>query len=197
MQTVSSLAFTLISLAIIANVHAEYNKLDYKVLSATGVQIQEVDVVPMPILNPGEGFITLRANLIRPIKKIRTILKIVRKVSGITLPVKCYKVDGVEVGSCDYADLCLVLQTMLPSFKPETCPPTALNYGVDCNCPFNIPTGQLDIIRERMELPDAQASIASFMASGDFTIELDTYDSTGPYAKISVGFTVKPVKPSG
>ncbi|CAF0872980.1 unnamed protein product [Adineta ricciae] len=193
MQTI----FVLFTLAVIANVQGDYNKLEYQVLSSSGAEILEADVTPMPILNPGEALLTLRANLKRPIQKIRTVLKIVRTVSGITLPVKCYKIDGVEVGSCDYADLCVVLQTMLPSFRPETCPPTAANYGVDCNCPFNIPAGSLNIIKEKMVLPDAQASIASFMASGDFSFQLDTYDSQGSYANIIIKFTVKPAKPSG
>jgi hypothetical protein len=86
---------------------------------------------------------------------------------------------------------------MLPSFKPETCPKPMAQYGIDCNCPFNIPPGQLNIVRERLELPDAQASVASFMASGDFSIQLDTYDTAGPYAAIVIKFSVKSVKPSG
>jgi hypothetical protein len=135
--------------------------------------------------------------IISLIETIRTVLKIVRTVSGINLPVRCYKVEGVDVGSCDYKDLCLVLKAMLPKFQPETCPLPMLQYGIDCNCPFNIPAGQLNIIRERLELPDASSSIANFMASGDFSIQLDTYDSDGAYAAIIIKFTVKPAKPSG
>jgi hypothetical protein len=86
---------------------------------------------------------------------------------------------------------------MLPKFQPETCPLPMLQYGIDCNCQFNIPAGQLNIIRERLELPDASSSIANFMASGDFSIQLDTYDSDGAYAAIIIKFTVKPAKPSG
>jgi len=170
----------------------DYKKLEYTVHSATGIEIQTIEVEPMPILNPGEAHLSFKANLKRPIKTIRTVLNIVRAVSGINLPIKCYKVSGVEVGSCDYKDLCLVLKTMLPSFNPTDCPKPMAHYGIDCNCPFNIPTGQLNIIRERLELPDAQGSIAAFMASGDFVIRLDTHDTVGPYASLTIKFTVKP-----
>jgi hypothetical protein len=84
---------------------------------------------------------------------------------------------------------------MLPSFKPETCPKPMAQYGIDCNCPFNIPAGQLNIVREKVELSDAQASVAAFMASGDFDIRLDTHDSVGPYASLTIKFSIKSVKP--
>jgi hypothetical protein len=220
MQSISSFAVVFAVLAAVANVQAEYKKLELTVTSSSGADILEADVTPMPILNPGEALLTFRANLKRPISKatlfcrsestpllffffsflsdtIRTVLNIVRTVSGIALPVKCYKVEGVFVGSCDYTDLCVVLQTMLPTFKPETCPPGVAQYNIDCTCPFKIPVGPLNILKERMELPDAQNTMASFMASGDFSIRLQTYDAVGPYADITIKFTVKPVKPSG
>lgn len=131
------------------------------------------------------------------LETIKTTLKINRSVSGINLPIRCYKVDGIEVGSCTYADLCLVLKTMLPSFKPDTCPKPMAQYGIDCTCPFNIPAGQLSISRERIELPDAKSSIANFMASGDFSIQLDAHDDAGLYGSLIIKFTVKPAKQSG
>ena len=69
MQTFAFIASILISLAIIANVQSEYNKLEYHVYSATGVDIQHAEVTPMPILNPGEAFLTFKAKVIRPISK--------------------------------------------------------------------------------------------------------------------------------
>jgi hypothetical protein len=131
------------------------------------------------------------------LETIRTVLKIIRTVSGIALPVKCYKIDGVDVGSCDYKDLCLVLKKVLPQFKPDSCPAPMAQYGIDCNCPFNIPAGRIVIENERLILPDAQATIANFMATGDFTIQLDTYDTVGAYASLIIRFTVKAAKPTG
>jgi hypothetical protein len=86
---------------------------------------------------------------------------------------------------------------MLPTFKPETCPAPMAQYGIDCTCPFKIPAGRITITKEKLELPDAQATVANFMATGDFSIQLDTYDSVGPYASLSIKFTVKAAKPSG
>ena len=214
MHTTSFIAILLVALAAMANVAAEYKKFEYTVLSSSGIDIQKIDVTPMPIFNPGEAFLSFSANLKRPIRKshltsssrfltitsletIRTVLKIVRTVSNIALPVRCYKVDGVEVGSCDYKDLCLVLKSLLPTFRPETCPAPMAQYGIDCNCPFNIRSGQLKIENEKLVLPDAQATIANFMATGDFSIQLDTYDSAGAYASLTIRFTVKAAKPSG
>lgn len=38
-----------------------------------------------------------------------------------------YLAAGVYVGSCDYDDLCKIVATLFPSFKPETCPPVIIN----------------------------------------------------------------------
>ncbi|CAF4606186.1 unnamed protein product [Rotaria sp. Silwood1] len=197
MHKFSSTAIALVLVSIIVNVQAEYKKLELTILSAPAIDITNVDVTPMPIINPGQAFLTFTANLKRPIKTIQTTLKINRAVSGINLPIRCYKVDGMEVGSCTYTDLCRVLQIMLPTFKADTCPKPMAQYGIDCNCPFNIPAGHLSIVNEKLEIPDAQSSIANFMATGDFTIQLDTQDAVGPYASIIIKFTVKSHKPSG
>lgn len=43
-----------------------------------------------------------------------------------------------------------------------------------------------------MNLPDASASIASFLASGDFDITIKTEDASGPFGNVRIQFTVKP-----
>ncbi|CAF2398521.1 unnamed protein product [Rotaria sp. Silwood2] len=197
MHKFSSTTIAIVLFAIIINVRAEYKKLELTILSAPAIDITTVDISPMPIMNPGQAFLTFVANLKRPIKTIQTTLKINRAVSGINLPIRCYKIDGLDVGSCTYTDLCRVLKTMLPSFKPDSCPKAMAQYGIDCNCPFNIPAGHLSIVNEKLEIPDAQSSIANFMATGDFSIQLDTQDAVGSYASIIIKFTVKSHKPSG
>ncbi|CAF0767658.1 unnamed protein product [Rotaria sordida] len=197
MQKFSSISIVIVIFAITVNVRGEYNKLELTVHSAPAIDITNVDITPMPIVNPGQAFLTFIANLKRPIKTIQTALKINRAVSGINLPIRCYKVQGIEVGSCTYKDLCAVLKTMLPSFKPQTCPARMAQFGIDCNCPFNIPAGPLSIVNEPLELPDAQSSIANFMATGDFVIQLDAQDQVGPYASLTIKFTVKSQKQSG
>jgi hypothetical protein len=69
MQTISSIAIVIVTLAVIANVRGEYNELVYTVLSSSGADIQSASITPMPILNPGEAFLTFVANLKRPISK--------------------------------------------------------------------------------------------------------------------------------
>ena len=50
-------------------------------------------------------------------------------------------------------------------------------------------------IDETFEVPDASATIASFLASGDFDIKIDTKDANGPYGCVNIKFAVKPSKP--
>ncbi|CAF1300932.1 unnamed protein product, partial [Didymodactylos carnosus] len=126
---------------------------------------------------------------------LQTQLNITRTVSGITLPVRCYKVNGVEVGSCLYPDLCKILAALLPTFNAKDCPPKFLPYGIDCTCPFNIPAQLLTIVAEKLTLPDAQATVANFMATGDFVIRLDTSDTIGKFGCVVIKFTVKSQKP--
>jgi hypothetical protein len=54
----------------------------------------------MPILHPHPGKLSLAVVANENIRGvIKLDLKILRKVSGISLPVRCYQVDGEWVGS--------------------------------------------------------------------------------------------------
>ncbi len=97
-------------------------------------------------------------------------LNIIRTVSGITLPVRCYIVNGQNVGSCTYPDLCKFLQDTVTEFKPDICPPSFLDYGIDCKCPFDIKPQRIEIQRHPLDLPDATQTAATFLASGNFNI---------------------------
>ncbi len=58
-------------------------------------------------------------------------MDIVRSVNGIKLPIRCYIAQGVYVGSCTYDDVCVILQTLLPDFKPgATCPADLAAFGI-------------------------------------------------------------------
>ena len=61
MELFLSIRITIVILTLLVNVHSEYNKLELSVLSSSGIEIQNVDVTPMPILNPGEAFLTFNA----------------------------------------------------------------------------------------------------------------------------------------
>lgn len=69
MKSAFSTAFLLITFAVISHVQGDYTKFQYKVLSSPAVDIQNVDLTPMPIYNPGEAFLTFVANLKRPIRE--------------------------------------------------------------------------------------------------------------------------------
>jgi len=98
------------------------------------------------------------------------------------------------VGSCDYADLCTLVKTLLPeSFNPTQCLnyPTLADYGIDCNCPFNVKSGFVNIQDILLEIPDASQSIATFLASGDFDITAKVSDPKGDVANFQIQFSVK------
>ena len=61
---------------------------------------------------------------------LKTSLNIVRSVNGIKLPIRCYIAQGINVGSCTYADICLFLKQVLPEFQPATCPPELAPFGI-------------------------------------------------------------------
>ncbi len=84
---------------------------------------------------------------------VKSDVKIKRTVSGLTLDVNCYLVNGNYVGSCNYNDLCLLLNSVL-SLTPANCPQSLKDNGIDCTCPFNLSVRTLDINAD-FELPDA------------------------------------------
>ncbi|CAF0739801.1 unnamed protein product [Brachionus calyciflorus] len=170
-------------------------KFQWSDCGSPAVDIYEVDITPMPIVQPGAIDLIFRSNFKRAMRGgLTTTLAITRTVSGLKLPIRCYLAAGIYVGSCTYDDLCKIIESLLPSFSPETCPPTVAQYGIDCNCPFQIKTGLIDI-EEHFDVPDATQTIASFLASGDFEIKIDTKDANGAFGCVNIKFAVKPFKP--
>ena len=103
---------------------------------------------------------------------------------------------GIYVGSCVYDDICTIVASLLPdSFNPSACPPELADYGIDCTCPFKIRSGRIEVIDTLLDLPDASTSIATFLASGDFDITINTEDPQGKFGCVRIKFTVKPSKP--
>ena len=83
---------------------------------------------------------------------------------------------------------------MIPdSFNPTVCStyPTLIDYGIDCNCPFNIKSGFVNIDNITFDVPDASTSIATFLASGDFDVTATVADPIGPIANFNLKFSVK------
>ena len=84
-------------------INAEYTKLQWTDCGSREVQIYDIDIKPMPILQPGLAYLNLKINLKRALSgKLNTKINIIRTVSGISLPVRCYVAAGVDVGSCTY-----------------------------------------------------------------------------------------------
>lgn len=138
-------------LALPCLITAEFNKLQWSDCGSKAVTFYEADITPMPILQPGIAYLTLRMNLRRAIAgKLTTKINIVRSVSGVALPIRCYLASGVYVGSCTYDDICDIVATLLPNFTPEKCPASLAVYGIDCKCPFNIKAGLVEIIKEQL-----------------------------------------------
>ena len=91
-------------------------------------------------------------------------VNIVRSVSGVSLPVRCYSVDGFPVGSCTYTDLCDLLKRLF-QVDASNCPVTLLNNDITCTCPFNLPVRELDI-DHTIELVDAASTQVTWLGSG-------------------------------
>ena len=92
--------------------------------------------------------------------------------------------------------MCTLVKSLIPdSFNPAYCAqfPMLLDYGIDCNCPFNVKSGFINLQDITLIIPDASQSIATFLASGDFDINItDIADPKGPIANIQVQFSAKP-----
>lgn len=184
---------------LITIINCEYDRLVWSDCGSKEVQIRTITITPMPIIQPGNATLVFDAFFKRSLSgPLATKLNIIRTVAGLALPIRCYLALGVYVGSCDYTDLCPLVATLLPdSFNPSVCPPALLDYGIDCTCPFKIRNGDI-FIDQVLSLPDAAATVASFLASGDFDITINTSDALGGYGCVNIKFSVKSAnKPSG
>ena len=68
---------------------AEYTKLEWSDCGSREVVFYNIDVTPMPILQPGNAFLNFKAQLKRDIEgDLKTDLSIIRTVSGVKLPIR-------------------------------------------------------------------------------------------------------------
>ena len=104
-------------------------------------------------------------------------------------------IDGEYFGSCDYPDLCRVLQFYFSDSFDETCSHLEWLTGNQnaCNCPFNIDAGVVYLSGIQFEIPDFSTTIFSFLANGDFDVTLNASDSYRNIANIKFQFTMKRV----
>ena len=125
---------------------------------------------------------------------VKADIKIVRIVSGLSLPISCYLADGNYVGSCVYNDLCSVIKSVL-SLSPENCPQSLIDNDIPCVCPWNLPIRALDINAE-FDLIDATTSSISWIATGDFNVDIKGTQGTTSILCMNVKFSTNK-KPSG
>ncbi|UJR38041.1 hypothetical protein I4U23_030723 [Adineta vaga] len=196
-RSIASLIFAAVVL-VLTTYAQDYTKLQFADCGSKSTDIINVDIKPMPLYNPGPAFFSFNAILKRPVKTVKVSLDIIRSVNGIKLPVKCYIVNGQNVGSCTYPDLCAFLQGILTEFSPENCPAALAEYGIDCTCPFDIKPQTINLIDHPIDLPDATQTAATFLASGNFnmTVTVSEVDPSAPapYGCGKVAFTVKQKK---
>jgi hypothetical protein len=64
------------------------------------VKINRLSILPMPVNHPGPAYVSLNIDVIeRIVGVINVSVNIVRTVSKIKLPVRCYIFDGEQFGS--------------------------------------------------------------------------------------------------
>lgn len=119
--------------------------------------------------------LVFRAQNSQPIRgPIKSDFSIIKTVSGLRIPIRCYLASGVYVGSCVHTDYCQFL-TRFSNFTAENCPSFLVNNSMDCTCPFNLPARLIDI-NTAFDLPVFSNSLLNFflssLLSGQFDVNI-------------------------
>ena len=73
----------------LTSLKAEFTKLQWKDLGSKEVEYINIDVNPMPIINPGQVVLNIQANFKRRFQgNLKTTLNIIRTISGLTIPIR-------------------------------------------------------------------------------------------------------------
>ena len=78
-------------------------------------------------------------------------------------------------------------------FSPTNCAnyPQLASNGIDCNCPFNIASGFINLQDIELELPDYSQSLLVWFAKGDFDWTIKMKDTLGDIGNLQVQFSIK------
>ncbi len=127
--------------------------------------------------------------------QVKADVNIIRTVAGVGLPLKvnCYKVNGTDVGSCIYPDLCGLLKSVL-SLDENNCPANLIANDIRCVCPFDLPIRDVNI-NQSFDLPAASTTIVGFLASGDFDVTIKGTIGTTNILCLNMKFTTKTTFP--
>ncbi|CAF3719059.1 unnamed protein product [Rotaria sp. Silwood1] len=130
----------------------------------------------MPIHYPGNINITLAHTIKRSIKTFQLSVDILRTVSNIRLPVRCYTVEGLRVGSCKYTgdEMCHLIKNWWPkTFGLYLTSLVSTILGNNCDGSLGeLSINQNVVYNKMLELPDLSGSVLSFLMSGDFDVKI-------------------------
>ncbi len=102
---------------------------------------------------------------------------------------RCTIIQGFSVGSCTYSDFCNDVGKNICGVTATNCPPEWAYYGIDCNCPFNIPAQSVDGLFE-IDVPDFNGNppfcpfffvLASFVANGDYDVKINVSNASNQH----------------
>ncbi|KAI3385938.1 hypothetical protein SNEBB_008794 [Seison nebaliae] len=111
-------------------VQSYMNKLGFRDCGKPGktITFESATMSPMPVIHPGHITGSYKFSTNKPL-----IGKTLLDVSIIR-----------QYGSCIYNDFCTFINRVF-NLTPENCPKPMKDHGVDCRCPYNIPTaGTID-----------------------------------------------------
>ncbi len=70
-------------------INAAYNKFFWQDLGSKEIRIQSIDLVPMPIIQPGEATLSFVGETLRAMNgDLKSKIDIIRTVAGLALPVR-------------------------------------------------------------------------------------------------------------
>ena len=131
---------------------------------------------------------------------VKADLYIVRTISGLSLKIACYLIDGNYIGSCVHKDLCTYIKDTY-ALNSENCPQSLIDYGFDCTCPWNLPINLVDIDSQidipalnvtPAPLPNPLAIFSPYFSSGDFNIDIKLSQSNTTIQCNNLKFSLKP-----
>ncbi len=144
-----------------------------------------------PIKHPGIETLDFKASILQHLRgRLPTTVDVIRSVLGLALPIRCLYIQGIPVGSCSYSDFCTSLVQDLCEMNTSNCSPELASFGIDCNCPLDIPIQTVEG-SYTFELPDMSMYDIlcplfflpglSFLSTGDFDVKININDASNQH----------------
>jgi len=130
-----------------------------------------------------------RAQNSQPIRgSIKSDVSIVRTISGLRIPIRCYLMEGNYVGSCVYNDFCQILKDFCQyflNFTSENCLSFSANNSMDINTAFNVP----DLV---FSTPWYLSWFRTLFQSGDFDVGIKLTQEDSSILCLNFKYSMKP-----